>query len=75
MRTGREYLDEKRLAKNLGLSVKTLQQWRWKGIGPPYLKLGGWSVRYDPDAVDRWATTDAKGDCQAPDASRRKPTN
>ena len=74
MRAGSELLDEKRLAKTLGLSVKTLQQWRWRGIGPPYLKLGGWSVRYDPEAVERWATTGAMNP-QPPDAERCKPTN
>ena len=45
--------DEKREADRLGFSVRTLQQWRVKGEGPPYLKIGP-SVRYNPEAVDAW---------------------
>ena len=45
--------DEKREAERLHLSVRTLQQWRVKGGGPPYLKLGA-AVRYNPEAVDKW---------------------
>ncbi len=29
------------LAKRWGVSPRTLEQWRWRGIGPRYLKLGG----------------------------------
>lgn len=45
--------DEKREAARLGFSVRTLQQWRLRGGGPPYLKIGS-AVRYNPDAVDVW---------------------
>jgi len=44
---------ERREAARLGFSVKTLQGWRLKGDGPPFLKIGP-SVRYDPTAVDAW---------------------
>ena len=39
------YLTEKDLAKKWGLSPKTLQSWRWRNVGPPYLKIGG-RIRY-----------------------------
>lgn len=39
------YFDEKDLAKRWGMSVKTLQNWRTKGIGPKWEKIGR-SVRY-----------------------------
>ena len=39
------YFNEKDVAKRLGLSVKTLQNWRTKGIGPRWIKIGR-SVRY-----------------------------
>lgn len=45
--------DERREAARLGLSPRTLQQWRRKGAGPPYLKIG-MAVRYNPEAVDAW---------------------
>lgn len=39
----------------LRLSEQTLANWRWRGCGPPYLKING-AVRYDPEAVRAWAT-------------------
>lgn len=39
-------LNEKQAASYLGLSVSTLQAWRWRGRGPAYLKLGGRTIRY-----------------------------
>ena len=54
-----ELLNEKQVAKRLVVSIKTLQQWRWQGKGPPYRKLGGFSVRYDPDELWAWVTQEA----------------
>lgn len=48
-------LKEKEAATLLGLSVKTLRQWRWKGTGPDYLKLGngrGAAIRYEVSALE-----------------------
>jgi excisionase family DNA binding protein len=39
----------------LGVPVKTLYQWKWRGEGPPVRKVGR-HLRYDPAAVKRWAT-------------------
>lgn len=41
-----QLLNEKQAAALLGLSLSTLQQRRFKGQQPPYLKIGK-SVRYD----------------------------
>lgn len=38
-------LTEEQAAQILGWSKKTLQQRRWRGVPPPYVKIGG-SVRY-----------------------------
>lgn len=40
-------------AKRLGIAPKTLANWRCKGEGPPFLKLGT-QVRYDPVLTDVW---------------------
>jgi len=40
----------------LRLSEQTLANWRWRGCGPPYLKING-AVRYDPEAVRTWAAS------------------
>ena len=39
------HFDEKDLAKRFGMSVKTMQNWRHKGIGPKWEKMGR-SIRY-----------------------------
>lgn len=44
-------LTEKELALILNVSIRTLQDWRQRGCGPSYLKLGK-SVRYPSDGVD-----------------------
>ena len=42
---GQLYYNEKWVAQRLGLSVKTIQSWRDKGIGPPFRKFYA-AVRY-----------------------------
>jgi hypothetical protein len=42
--------DESQAAIFLGISVRTLQAWRVKGGGPPYVKIGR-SVRYQRRAL------------------------
>jgi predicted DNA-binding transcriptional regulator AlpA len=37
----------------LGVPVKTLYQWRWRGEGPPARKVGR-HLRYDPAKVRDW---------------------
>ena len=47
-------LNEVEVAQLLGVSVRTLQEWRQKGLGPPYLKLNErkrGAVRYDPGDI------------------------
>jgi len=45
--------NEKEESQRLGISARTLQQWRIKGDGPPFIKLGS-AVRYSPEQVDAW---------------------
>src|SRR6266436_3749260 len=35
------HIDQKGLAQRWSLSPRTLEQWRWQGRGPRYLKIGG----------------------------------
>lgn len=35
-----EYLDQKQVGRRWGLSVRTLERWRWTDQGPTYIKLG-----------------------------------
>lgn len=47
------HLDQNTLADRWGLSPRTLEQWRWRGVGPRYLKLGG-RVVYRLADVEDW---------------------
>lgn len=40
-------------ARVLGLGYRTLEQWRYQGKGPPYLKVGR-QVRYLPHELEAW---------------------
>lgn len=44
-------LTEKEAAERLGLSVRTLQAWRQRGLGPEYVKLSR-AIRYRPESLD-----------------------
>ena len=44
-------LDDVELAELLKASVQTVRNWRWRGEGPRFVKLGGRMVRYKPDDV------------------------
>ena len=35
------HIDQKELARRWVISPRTLEQWRWQGRGPRFLKLGG----------------------------------
>ena len=48
------FLTEGQAATRLGLSSKTLRNWRALITGPPYLKLGA-SVRSHISSLDSWA--------------------
>ena len=47
----KEYISPKELAKRLEVSYKTLEKWRYLGIGPSYLKIGG-CIRYSRESVE-----------------------
>ena len=46
-------LTENQLAERWGLSIKTLQDWRRKGTGVRYLKLGK-AIRYPHEIVEKY---------------------
>lgn len=46
-------LTEQDLASWLGVSVRTVQGWRQRGVGIPFVKFGK-TIRYDSDEVERF---------------------
>lgn len=60
-----DLLTPSELADTLGMSTRTLANWRSTGKGPPYVKLGPEPpagkqdrrpVLYERDVAERWAT-------------------
>jgi hypothetical protein len=49
----RRYLKPSAAAEKLGVTIGTLGNWRWKGIGPAYYAVGG-LIRYADDELDAW---------------------
>jgi len=41
------------LSRRLDIPVKTLRDWRYKGLGPPSLAAGR-HVRYRPEQIEAW---------------------
>lgn len=40
-------------AERIDHSPRTLEGWRWRGAGPPYIKVGR-RILYDPARTDEW---------------------
>ncbi len=53
-------LDTRRAAKYIRVSKRTLEYWRDRGIGPPYLRIGD-HVWYELPAINRWIEGQAPG--------------
>jgi predicted DNA-binding transcriptional regulator AlpA len=50
-----ELLDQRQAATRLGLpSARTLEAWRHRGYGPPFIRLSPRLVRYRACDIDRW---------------------
>lgn len=47
-------LTQEQLSALLQISPRTLEEWRQRHVGPPYLKLGH-LVRYEMDSVVAWS--------------------
>lgn len=61
------YLLPTEAAAYLRVAVKTLTQWRWRGMGPPYLKVAGGRIRYERAALDVWMAGQGVHTDRAPD--------
>jgi hypothetical protein len=54
------HLDQTALARRWNISPRTLERWRWLGIGPRYLKIGG-HVVYRSEDILAFETAQARG--------------
>jgi predicted DNA-binding transcriptional regulator AlpA len=51
--TEKQFIDDCECASIGKFQVQTFRNWRHKGIGPPYVKIGR-SVRYDKAELIAW---------------------
>jgi predicted site-specific integrase-resolvase len=51
----RKYLKPATAAEKIGVTIGTLANWRWKGIGPAFYAISG-MIRYTDDEIDAWIT-------------------
>lgn len=63
------YYDTKSLADRLGLSPDTIETWRYRGGGPPWIKIGK-LIRYSVEAVEKWLAEQTRA--PKPRPSRRQ---
>ena len=49
-----QFLNESSAATYLGVSVKSLQRWRFERRGPAYSKVGGKMVRYSIEDLNQF---------------------
>ena len=51
---GQVYLTEAQVALRYALSIRTLQDWRLRGIGPRFTVLNGRTIRYALADLEAW---------------------
>lgn len=51
---GDPLLNERQAAEHLGLSVHFLRSRRYRGGGPPFVKVSSRAIRYRPEDLDAW---------------------
>lgn len=49
-----ELLSQRQVAARLGLSTRTIEGWRARGVGPPFLRLSARAVRYRAMDLEQW---------------------
>ena len=51
MMTGIRHMNQMDLSRRLGVSCRTLERWRWAGLGPKFIKIGG-RVKYRLEDIE-----------------------
>lgn len=47
-------IDQRMTAAKLGVSVRTLEEWRKQGRGPAFVKLNNFRIMYRPEDIDAY---------------------
>ena len=71
--TDEEYYTPREAAKKANQSVRTLEGYRSRGGGPPFIRLGHKTVRYPASLFHRWMMSHlASSTAEEAEAQRRK---
>ena len=68
-----QLIAEKELAERLGISVRTLRQWRYWGRGPRFIKLGK-AVRYSVADIEAYIASNRRQSTRPTGASPKRVT-
>lgn len=60
-----DLLDEREVADALSVALNTLRNWRWKGEGPRFVKLGKRTVRYRRADLEAFVAAGTRGEAAA----------
>jgi predicted DNA-binding transcriptional regulator AlpA len=52
--TSNQLLSQRQVAVRLGVSARTIEGWRARGVGPPFLRLSARAVRYRSSDLEQW---------------------
>ena len=55
-----KHLNQNELAARWGISARSLERWRWAGLGPAFLKLGG-RVVYRQADIEAYEAENLRG--------------
>ena len=58
---GEPLLTTQQVADYMGKKKKTLENWRYKNLGPEYIKLVNGSLRYEPRTIRKYVKNDRGG--------------
>ena len=71
---GRRLLNTKEAAELLGVSKRTLEDWRLRGCGPRYICASRRMVRYPPSALEQWCREREVSSTSDPGGGDARPT-
>lgn len=64
-----EFFTTEQVSNMLGVQPNTLEIWRHRGIGPPFVKMGR-LVRYKSSDLDRWITEQTRNNTSQGEKAR-----
>ena len=61
-----ELLTQTDAAEILKIGARSLEQWRYKGIGPKFVRISGRAIRYRQSDIDAWVQANVRQSTSEP---------